>query len=550
MTILRRSTLFRSSVGHAALLAALAGCGGSDSTLMAELEENTGAAQPAGAGGAASGAAGAGAANAAGGSEAGAGSTALDPGGAGGQATSGEPLELWDDGVAIDGTGSGAEERFLGVAFDAQDNVYAVGYRGPVNGGNRSMLITKLNPDGVLDPSFNGGGAADGVVLVDLSPYTGTSDDATTADVDETDNNVEEATDVAVQSTGQVIVAGRVEDPNVEQPDASTPVDIVLVRLDADGSVDPTFGEAGRAQLNPGGGDGDLAYGIAIDASDRIYVFGHGTTSDPERTDRDRYAWRLNPDGSLDESFGIGGEFSFDIPQGASTLALNDNARRGSVLPMALGGGVMLGGYTNVGGRNQVVLVKLDESGVPDPSFSGDGVVRLSPFPTGMAEAYGAAVQSDGSVVTTGYGNVDLERTGGAELLDMVSFRVLPDGSFDASWGTGGAAVYDPAGGEDRGRAIATLPDDRVIIAGTATVTAGDKNAMLLLLDDSGTPVAEFSAGVHKAYDFGGSNEEFRSVAVSPSGNLIASAGFSSGRANAGLDSAILAIVPIEPLSE
>lgn len=537
-------------VGRAAMLASLLSACSSDSTRVIELDESTMPAQPQGSGGTTSQTAAGGASSTTtGGSEAGAGGVALNPGGAGGTSVP-PPGELWDDGISVDGTGSGAEERLLGVAIDPQDNVYAVGYRGPANGGNRSMLIVKVNADGVLDADFDGGQSGNGAVVVDLSPYTGTPDDASTADVNEADNNVEEATDVAVQSTGQIIVAGRVEDPSIAQPDATTPVDIVILRLGTDGNLDAAFGDAGITRLNPGGGANDLVYGIAVDASDRIYVFGHGTTSDPERTDQDRYAWRLNPDGSLDDTFATGGEYSFDIPQGTSTLALNDNSRRGSVVPMSLGGGVVLGGYTNVAGRNQVVLVKLDESGVPDPSFSGDGVVRLAPFPTGMAEAYGAALQSDGSVVTTGYGNVDLERTGGAELLDMVSFRVKPDGSFDSSWGTNGSAVYDPAGGEDRGRAIATLADDRVVIAGTATVTAGDKNAMLLLLDEDGAPAVDFAPGVHKAYDFGGTNEELRAVAISPNGTFIASVGFSSGRPNGAVDNAVLAIVPILPIAE
>lgn len=536
-------------VGGAALLTSLLSACSGDSTRVVELEQGSDSAQPSGNGGASGDEMTDPGATSMAGAEASMGGSALDSGGAGGPSDNPPPAELWDDGVATEGTGSGAEERFLGVAMDGEDNVYAVGYRGPANGGNRSMLIARFDRDGVLDESF-GGEAGSGAVAVDFSPYAGTPDDASTADVNEADNNVEEATDVAVQSTGQIIVAGRVEDPSVAQPDATTPVDIVIFRLGADGAQDASFGDAGVTRLNPGGGANDLVYGIAVDASDRIYVFGHGTTSDPERTDQDRYAWRLLPDGSLDESFGTGGEFSFDIPQGAGTLALNDNSRRGSVLPMALGGGVVLGGYTNVAGRNQVVLVKLDESGVPDATFSGDGVVRLAPFATGMAEAYGAAVQSDGSFVTTGYGNVDLERTGGAELLDMVSFRVNPAGSFDASWGTNGAAVYDPAGGEDRGRAIAVLPDDRVIIAGTATVTAGDKQAMLLLLDENGAPARDFSAGVHKAYDFGGSNEELRAVAISPSGGFIAGAGFSSGKPNGALDSAVLVIVPVLPAVE
>jgi uncharacterized delta-60 repeat protein len=473
---------------------------------------------------------------------------ALAEGGSGGQAsTPAAPVTFWTEGVTIS-SADAAEKRFLGVAVDAAENIYAVGYVGASSVENRGMLISKFDRNGVPDPNFTSGDVGAGSVVVNFTAYTGAADDPETLDVNEGDTSVEEATDVVVQSTGQVVVAGRVEDPSVEEPDSTTPVDIVVFRLGADGARDSAFGDGGVTVLNPGGGAADLVYGIAVDDTDRIYVFGHGSANDPERTDQDRYVWRLLPNGTLDAAFGTGGEFSFDIPQGGATLALNDNSRRGSVIPAALGGGVMLSGYTSVAGRNQIVLVKLDESGTPDPTFSGDGVVRLAPFATGMAEAYGAAVQSDGSVVTTGYGNVDLERSGGAELLDMVSFRVNAAGNFDPSYGANGAAVYDPSGGEDRGRAIAALPDDRIMIAGTATVTAGDKNAMLLLLQANGRPAADFATGVHKGYEFGGTNEEFRGVSVAPSGSFVAAAGFSSGRADR--DKAVLVVLPVLPIAE
>lgn len=544
------------------MAALLGSCSGDDAT---DLREAQAAASPSGADGGSGGSSGGGETPSAGSSgememggssgssstEGNTGGLELGPAGAAGQDGEAPPepppaSEYWSDGVELGGAPGTREERFLGVAVDGSDAVYAVGFVGAALGDNRSMLIRKFNAAGELDQSFGGANGA-GTVVVDWSAYSGTPDDPATADVNEADPSIEEAADVAVQSSGGIIVAGRVEDPSVAAPDATTPVDIVVFRLNPDGSLDTTFADAGRIVLDSGG-PADLAYGIEVDSSDRIYVFGHGQTSDPERSDQDRYTWRLTPDGALDASFANGGVHSFDIPQGTSTLALNDNARRGAVVPPALGGGVVLGGYTNVAGRNQIVLMQLDDSGAPKTGFSGDGIVRLAPFATGMAEAYGVTLQSDGSVVTTGYGNVDLERGGGAAALDMVSFRVRADGSYDPSWGIGGAAIYDPAGAEDRGRALHVLPDDRVIIAGTATVAAGNKDAMLLLLEADGSPAADFAPGTHKSYDFGGVNEEFRAVDVAPSGKFVAAAGFVSGRAE--LDAGILVLLPIPGAAE
>jgi uncharacterized delta-60 repeat protein len=449
------------------------------------------------------------------------------------------PIEYWTDGVTVDGVSPDVDDRYHGVTMDAQDNAYGVGYIGAAVGENRRILVTKFDSNGQPATGFG----SNGRVEVDFSSYLGTPVSETLATADA---NGEEGRDIALQSDGKIVVVGRAEDPNDLAPTTATPIDIVVFRLDASGARDLTFGTAGVTVLNPANGPNELAWGTDVDASNRIYVFGHGLATNAvdavtPRTDQDRYVWRLNPDGTLDTTFANQGVFTFDVPNGTTSLALNDNSRRGSVMP---DGKIVIGGYTNVAGRNQIVLAKLHENGVADTGFSTDGIVRLAPFPTGMAECYGVAWQSDGSLVTTGYGNVNVERTGGAELLDMVSFRVRPDGSSDSSWGVGGALVYDPAGAQDRGRDVVALADDRVLFAGAATVVGTNKDAMLLLTEKNGAIARNFDPAGHKVYDFGGDNEEFFSVRISPSGKFAAAAGYATGT---GLTSgnAILAIVPL-----
>jgi hypothetical protein len=49
---------------------------------------------------------------------------------------------------------------------------------------------------------------------------------------------------------------------------------------------------------------------------------------------------------------------------------------------------------------------------------------------------------------------------------------------------------------------------------------------------------------VHKAYDFGGDNEEFFSLKVSPSGKYYAAAGYATGTGLAN-GNGVIAIVPV-----
>jgi uncharacterized delta-60 repeat protein len=449
------------------------------------------------------------------------------------------PIEYWSDGATVNGVSADVDDRFHGVTLDAEDNVYAVGYLGAGLGDDRVIVVAKYDHD--AEPVLDFGTA--GRVEVNVSTYLGTpvSDTLATADV-----SGEEGRDIALQSDGKIVVVGRAETPTDLAPTSATPIDIVVFRLAATGARDTSFGTLGLTVLNPGNGPNDLAWGVDIDASNRIYVFGHGLATNPvdaaaPRTDQDRYVWRLNPDGSLDSTFANQGMFTFDLPNGATTLAVNDNSRRGYVLP---DGKIISSGYSNVGGRNQIVLTKLLDTGAPDTSFSSDGIVRLAPFPIGFAECYGVGFQSDGSFITTGYGNVDSERAGGAELLDMVSFRVRPDGTPDPSWGVAGAVVFNPGDAQDRGRAVVALADDRVLYAGAVTEIGTNKDALLLLLEKNGAPTLNFDASGHKAYDFGGDNEEFFSLKVSPSGKYLAAAGYATGTGLAN-GNGVLAVVPL-----
>ncbi|HVR21189.1 MAG TPA: hypothetical protein VMS65_15860, partial [Polyangiaceae bacterium] len=279
--------------------------------------------------------------------------------------------------------------------------------------------------------------------------------------------------------------------------------------------------------------------------TNRVYVFAHGNAAHTTRTDQDRYVYRLLADGSLDANFGAGGFFTFDLPSGTTTLALGDNARRGAVLP---NGTAVMGGYTPVAGRNEIVLTRTTPSGAADAAFSGDGMLRLAPFPLGFAECYGVAIQSDGSIVTTGYGNPDVERGTASTLLDMVSIRVRADGAFDSNWAGNGALAYDVNSGEDRGRAIIALPDDRVLIAGGGSLTPTDKDPMLLLLDEDGIVAEDFDVTGRKLYgSFGSPGDEFYSLAKTPGtpGGIVAAAGYAPTGGTLTNGNGTLVIVPI-----
>jgi uncharacterized delta-60 repeat protein len=306
-------------------------------------------------------------------------------------------------------------------------------------------------------------------------------------------------------------------------------INIAVVRLDSNGAIDASFGDNGVRQLDLGpdaGGVGDTVWNLASDAQDRLLVFA--AAKGPEtRVDRDRLVIRLTAAGALDTTFATEGIYTLNLGN------LNDNVRNGTVLA---DGHIVAAGYvsqptwTGTQTANRAVLLRLHDDGTPDVAFGFEGVANENPFmpddpvtqPWGMVEAYGLAQQSSGNYVTTGYG-----RSGATGTVDMVSLRLTPDGRLDPTWGVEGAVVLDLIGENDRGRNVAVLPDDRVLIVGTATPVSGNGDALVVVLNPDGTPAGDFDQDGMKIYDFGGTDENFYGLALAPSGNWAAAVGYS-----------------------
>ncbi len=328
-------------------------------------------------------------------------------------------------------------------------------------------------------------------------------------------------------------------------PAPATPLNMFVLRLNANGQIDNTFGTSGVTELDLSksalSNSQDDGYAVDVDATDRVVVFGRALSTANNRADNDRVVVRLSKDGAVDTAFGDMGKHFLNVGN------LQDNARTGFVEP---GGKIVTSGYTSqptgVGSQsaNAIVLLRLGDDGKPDNAFGFQGVVNSNPFmtmsttqPWGMAEAYGVTAQGT-KYVTAGYG-----RAAPSGAVDVVSFRYNADGSQDLTWGgtaAQGKVVLDVATLNDRGRNIATLPDNRILIVGSAETIKDEVHPMIAVLTEAGLPDATFDPMGYKVYDFGNKKdgEAFFGVAVSPTNTWAAAVG------NSGGDSA-LALLPL-----
>jgi uncharacterized delta-60 repeat protein len=250
--------------------------------------------------------------------------------------------------------------------------------------------------------------------------------------------------------------------------------DFLLARYNADGSLDTTFGSGGRVQIGfaPAGVDDALA--VAIQSDGRIVAGGYasgGTTS------RDFALARCLPDGSLDATgFGAGG-----------TARLAVSSQGDEIEGIALqptDGAIVAAGYafTAATGTSNFALARFTASGVLDPTFGaggadGDGIVTTTFGPAGApqtAEAYAMAIQprvpapgdpDQDTFKIVAAGQTLVAQSGSAFALA----RYGEDGTLDASFGSNGLVQTKfSTSGSDTCRALAVDASARIVAAGRA----------------------------------------------------------------------------------
>jgi uncharacterized delta-60 repeat protein len=173
---------------------------------------------------------------------------------------------------------------------------------------------------------------------------------------------------------------------------------LTLVRFNSDGSLDSTFGTGGQAHVPFDGGSFDGAEDLAVQPDGKIVVVG--VTDPGGQIGKDDFALaRFNSDGTLDQSFGTGGKTSTDI------AGNTDIARRVRIQP---DGKIVVAGHAIVQAAPSVfvqefALVRYNANGTPDATFSrgGSGKVRDSAGRS-FNDQRGLVIQSDGKILLAG----------------------------------------------------------------------------------------------------------------------------------------------------
>jgi uncharacterized delta-60 repeat protein len=234
----------------------------------------------------------------------------------------------------------GANDTVYGVALQPDGKVLIGGPFNGINGENtgldRHNQVARLNSDGSTDTSFIHGSN---------TGFEGYGEYA-----------------FAVQPDGKILVGGSFwEVNNVAR--------IGLVRLNADGTTDPSF-------LNGMSGPNHVVYRVALQPDGRLLIEGEFWAVNGVATNNG-FA-RVNPDGSFDPSFQPPSSL---YPFYASPIVLQPDGK------------ILMGMYDESTSDGRVV--RFNSDGTLDPSFQ-DGLPSMS-------NCSGLSLRSDGQVVVGGY---------------------------------------------------------------------------------------------------------------------------------------------------
>jgi len=221
---------------------------------------------------------------------------------------------VWVGGMAFQDDTVKEQALVMRVDLSNPDSPVMAGFGGSGGSSEYAYSVQALTDGAFLGGATNDGGQQGAWLRVDES----LSDQGHDILADFSGGRV---TSVVKDDQGRFLLAGYAFN--------GSDLDIVVERLRPDGSLDTSFGTGGKAQFDAVGGSpgSDLAYSLALDDQGNILVAGRTFVSG---NGNDVVVLRLEPDGSLDPSFGNGGVFTYDGgngDDGAFEVALDGSGR-------------------------------------------------------------------------------------------------------------------------------------------------------------------------------------------------------------------------------
>jgi uncharacterized delta-60 repeat protein len=400
-------------------------------------------------------------------------------------------------GVVVTATAPDAGADFQnGLAMQRDGKVVVGGSSdmGAASGGHQ-WRISRYTRTGDLDGSFGVGGT----VTTSMSSAGGFD---------------EHVWNLALGRGGKVVAGG-------DAVTATGGFDVALARFNSDGTLDMSFGTAGKVMTAVGPGTRrDRAHDVEVLADGKIVVAGFADMG-PGAGGRNFMLARYNPDGTLDGSFGTGGIVITPVAPGDNNDIVTTNG-----LTIDPAGRIVVTGQANMGagaGGVNSALARYLPDGSLDPSFGTGGIVTTAVASADNFDSHVAgAIDENGKIITA----ADAD-TGGF-VFDLALLRYNPDGSLDASFGTGGKVTMNvgPGNTDDLLQDLVLQENGKILVGGGVAVTAVEVDGDFLVAryNPDGSPDQSFGTGgiVRTSTAPGTADDEIFEIALQSDGKLVA----------------------------
>jgi uncharacterized delta-60 repeat protein len=419
-----------------------------------------------------------------------------------------EPRRLLSAGALVGSFGSGGTKfpsfapqtaTALAVTTQPDGKIVAVGFT------NKGLVaLARFNSNGTLDTTFGSGGE----VITRYGTGTGT----------------EAATCVAIQSDGKIVVGASSQFTTASSPVFNQGFTFDVLRFNSDGTFDDTFDHDGLVNIPLGGVVNSIGSprSVAIQPDGKIVLAGFEDTDSVGRNDNFELV-RLNPNGSLDSTFGI-------TRTGQTQLGLGNDEDLGAMTIDYAGtpatnsdyGHIVLAGVSVDDDSDTftpvLAVARFNPNGSLDKTFNGTGsrLIGLSNFQ--YITASSVTIDNRGDIVTAGQYAVtfDTRHDFGGYLL----MALKPNGATDTTFGnkgfvetpfTNGGQAFSIANGltgqvmvgGDRGLACYDQSGKLVPTFSNSGINTQFKNIVSLCSGGDGTILAASSNfGVAKFQDF------------------------------------------------
>ena len=356
------------------------------------------------------------------------------------------PNGILDDSFGYRGiviTNSGNKENVINaIAIQPDGMILVAGYTG--DGNSSDITLVRYNDDGRLDTAFLGTGAT---VIKNFSG-----------------NNINAATDMAIQPDGKIVVVGYIGYDGVEKSRTVRYRNFALLRFNPEGILDNDFGSNGMATA-PISGIENIATAVAIQTDGKIII--GGSTRKAQDSISEFVLVRYNSDGSIDNSFGNQGKVIISEAVGGIT------AKRFVIQPD--GRIVVVGQHTRLDPSEQnnpflaplertisdLVIIRLNIDGSLERGFGNYGKAVTPIDKMGSLNSSTIAIQPDGKIVTGGSASGKKQKFG-----NFAMQRYKTNGVLDANFGKGGKVINEINNAISSINAITIQPDGKIVAVG------------------------------------------------------------------------------------